>query len=106
MGEETDETDGVETVENDREPVQEPEETWRFRILGKANSGVKSRNLENVQNTTNKPRVEQRILGQSRSDQLCEAVQSSSYLTEPPDADPHVRWCGRGGALQHPPIPI
>ncbi len=21
---------------------------------------------------------------------------TSSYLTEPPDADPHVRWCGRG----------
>jgi hypothetical protein len=20
-------------------------------------------------------------------------------LTEPPDADPHVRWCGRKGAL-------
>jgi hypothetical protein len=29
-------------------------------------------------------------------------------LTEPPDADPHVRWCGRGtaGILRLPPIPI
>src|SRR6185436_12916534 len=25
---------------------------------------------------------------------------------EPPDADPHVRWCGRGGAVRPPPIPI
>jgi RNA-directed DNA polymerase len=25
---------------------------------------------------------------------------------EPPDADPHVRWCGRGGAVRLPPIPI
>ena len=30
----------------------------------------------------------------------------SSYLTEPPDADPHVRWCGRGAGLARPPIPI
>ena len=27
-------------------------------------------------------------------------------LTEPPYADPHVRWCGRGGAARLPPIPI
>ncbi len=26
--------------------------------------------------------------------------------TEPPDADPHVRWCGRGAAATPPPIPI
>ncbi len=25
---------------------------------------------------------------------------------EPPDADPHVRWCGRGGAVRLSPIPI
>jgi len=25
---------------------------------------------------------------------------------EPPDADPHVRWCGRGGVARLPPIPI
>ncbi len=25
---------------------------------------------------------------------------------EPPDADPHVRWCARGGAARLPPIPI
>ncbi len=30
------------------------------------------------------------------------------HLSEPPDADPHVRWCGRGHAGDHPasPIPI
>ena len=27
---------------------------------------------------------------------------TSSYLTEPPDADPHVRWCGRGAARPSP----
>ena len=25
---------------------------------------------------------------------------------EPPDTDPYVRWCGRGGAVRLPPIPI
>ena len=29
-----------------------------------------------------------------------------ALLTEPPYADPHVRWCGRGGAARLPPIPI
>jgi hypothetical protein len=27
-------------------------------------------------------------------------------LTEPPDADPHVLWCGRGRAVRPSPIPI
>ena len=27
---------------------------------------------------------------------------TSSYSTEPPDADPHVRWCGRGAARPSP----
>src|SRR5712671_7344215 len=25
---------------------------------------------------------------------------------EPPDADPHVRWCGRGGEVTLPPMPL
>src|SRR6266404_4890221 len=25
---------------------------------------------------------------------------------EPPDADPHVRWCGRGARVTAPPMPI
>src|SRR5262249_39961646 len=25
---------------------------------------------------------------------------------EPPDTDPYVRWCGRGGVVRLPPIPI
>jgi len=25
---------------------------------------------------------------------------------EPPYADPHVRWCGRGGRVIVPPIPM
>src|SRR5580700_3074650 len=29
-----------------------------------------------------------------------------AQLTEPPYADPHVRWCGRGGGATVPPMPI
>src|SRR6266851_4826951 len=29
-----------------------------------------------------------------------------AQLTEPPDADPHVRWCGRGERATAPPMPI
>ena len=31
---------------------------------------------------------------------------SLAQVAEPPYADPHVRWCGRGGAARLPPIPI
>ena len=29
-----------------------------------------------------------------------------AQVTEPPEADPHVLWCGRGGVVRLPPIPI
>src|SRR6266496_2456599 len=32
--------------------------------------------------------------------------QVSAQSTEPPYTDPYVRWCGRGGAVRLPPIPI
>ena len=32
--------------------------------------------------------------------------QVSAQSTEPPDTDPYVRWCGRGGAARLPPIPV
>jgi len=35
-------------------------------------------------------------------EEFLETVPASSYLTEPPDADPHVRWCGRGAEIQSP----
>jgi len=31
---------------------------------------------------------------------------AGDQLIEPPDADPLVRWCGRGGEVTLPPIPI
>jgi hypothetical protein len=31
---------------------------------------------------------------------------TAAQQLNPPDADPHVRWCGRGEAVRLPPIPI
>ena len=33
-------------------------------------------------------------------------VKCRHHTVEPPDADPHVRWCGRGVAARLPPIPM
>ena len=32
--------------------------------------------------------------------------QVAAQSAEPPDTDPYVRWCGRGGIARRPPIPI
>jgi hypothetical protein len=31
---------------------------------------------------------------------------AGAQSSEPPDTDPFVRWCGRGGAARLPPIPM
>jgi hypothetical protein len=33
-------------------------------------------------------------------------ILSLGFTAEPPCADPHARWCGRGRAVRLPPIPI
>jgi hypothetical protein len=37
---------------------------------------------------------------------LSQGTQGIPQLLEPPDADPHVRWSGRGEQVTAPPIPI
>ena len=37
---------------------------------------------------------------------LTQGARGKPQLLEPPDADPHVRWCGRGEDESPPPIPI
>ena len=46
--------------------------------------------------------------GVTSSGSECPGLLHRPQLTEPPDADPHVRWCGRGvaGESRLPPIPI
>ena len=48
------------------------------------------------------------LRGITSSGSECPGLLHRPQLTEPPDADPHVRWCGRGvtGESRLPPIPI
>jgi len=34
------------------------------------------------------------------------AAPQADQSAEPPCTDPYARWCGRGGAVTRPPIPI
>src|SRR6185437_11690308 len=43
------------------------------------------------------------LLRRARSSSLVSGI---AQLSEPPYADPHVRWCGRGGEVTLPPMPI
>src|SRR5947208_16196615 len=49
-------------------------------------------------------------MAEYESESLAESGGSSTLLSgltaEPPCADPHARWCGRGRAVRLPPIPI
>jgi len=48
----------------------------------------------------------QRRISKSGDNFLRSLLVQIAQSTEPPYADPHVRWCGRGGELTLPPIPI
>src|SRR2546422_10995161 len=54
------------------------------------------------------PRGVQEGTESSPGDALCRTPGYSHLAqpAEPPYADPHVRWCGRGGQATVPPIPI
>src|ERR1044072_1597959 len=52
------------------------------------------------QGSTAKSRID---LGDSVAES---AAQRWAQLAEPPCAEPHARWCGRGRAVRLPPIPI
>jgi len=45
-------------------------------------------------------------LGETCTQHPAYASLTQAQLAEPPYADPHVRWCGRGEQVTAPPIPI
>jgi hypothetical protein len=96
---------GVETMEDPQEPQTKPTITRRIRILGETCGRVKSRTLATIHISPGKTSSQQCLLAKSGLTQLQNTISTSSYLTEPPGADPHARWCGRG-AVARPPIPI
>src|SRR5271154_3108804 len=50
------------------------------------------------------PRVPQRLTGRARP--AFPRAQQTDQSAEPPCTDPYARWCGRGGAVRLPSIPI
>ena len=102
MAQETTTTDCVETMEDPWQSAQELETARRLRILGYPSRRVELRPLANVKITTSATRPKQCLMAQTRTKEFLETISTSSYLTEPPDADPHVRWCGRGASPPYP----
>ena len=78
------------------EPKREPKEKRSLRILGYSYRRDEFRNLASIEIAFSSSCLEQRILATVRNRKFPRTIPTSSYLTEPPDADPHVRWCGRG----------
>jgi hypothetical protein len=102
----TTEPDRVETVENASQAISNAQGTGCLGILGHPNRWHEQGLLAIICYTAASQSAEQCVLGAARSEELPTAIPTSSYLNEPPDADPHVRWCGRGGAVRPPPILI
>jgi len=96
----------VEAVEDAEETLPDAPGGGGLRILGRPYRRDKQRVLATIGIPAAPPGDEQCILGTSGSKEILQAVSTSSHLTEPRDADPHVRWCGRGGVARPPPIPI
>jgi len=102
MGEKADAAVSVEAVENATKSIGEPKATGRLRILGKTCWWVEFGDMAAVEITASASCTEQQLLAQSRASQLSQTIRVSSHSTEPPDADPHVRWCGRGVTPPYP----
>ena len=96
----------MEAVEDAEETLPDAPGGGGLRILGHPYRRDKQRILATIGFPTASPGDEQCILGSLGSKEILHAVSTSSHLTEPPDADPHVRWCGRGRAVRPSPIPI
>jgi hypothetical protein len=96
----------VEAVEDAEETLPDAPGGGGLRILGRPYRRDKQRVLATIGIPAAAPGDEQCILGTSGSKEILQAVSTSSHLTEPPDADPHVRWCGRGRVARPSPIPI
>ena len=53
-----------------------------------------------------RPARDRTVAGNSCTQNPACALSAQAQLAEPPYADPHVRWCGRGERETAPPIPI
>src|SRR6267143_6496305 len=96
--------DGLETMETRNHALSRTPQARR-RCAGRRENGGQLRwTVAPCQNSSAEPRSVQRLLRLARASRA-----HCSWLAqpaEPPDADPHVRSCGRGGRATVSPIPI
>ena len=102
MAEAADATTGVEAMENAPKPIQAAKKPRGLGVLGHSAGRLQFRTVAYHQISRSDSRPRQCLLAQSWPCQFPTVIHLASYLTEPPDADPHVRWCGRGALPPYP----
>ena len=94
----------LEAVETGNDEVCRTSQTGRETRLGRENGGERTRTVA-VGGLAGTPyRAAQCLLRLAWDSKINRLV--IAQPAEPPNAGPHVRWCGRGGVARLPPIPI
>src|ERR671924_789277 len=95
---------GLETVETGNHEISRAPQA-RHRCAGsRANGGQLRWTVAPCEHPSAETRSTQRLLRLARSSRAhCHGL---AQPAEPPDADPHVRLCGRGGRATVSPMPI
>src|ERR1700733_2170673 len=95
---------GVEAMEARTDTVSRISQVGRRQRPGGTNRRESSRHVADCELARSHHRFAECLLCQARASTHGGAVLVQS--AEPPYADPHVRWCGRGGGATRPPMPI
>src|SRR5713226_7375464 len=96
--------DGLETVETRNHKISRAPQARHRCAGGRANCGPLRWTVAPCEDPSDEHRSVQRLLRLARTSRAyCSGLASPA---EPPDADPHVRSCGRGGRATVSPIPI
>ena len=94
----------LEAVETRNRAVQETMRAWNQERPCGPRCGEPSWTMARSQQSRNEHRVSADVLRLDRSSTVVDRCVAQS--SEPPDADPLVRWFGRGGEVTLPPMPI
>src|SRR5258705_11944095 len=96
--------DGLETVDTRNHEISRTPQARHRCAGGRANCGQLRWSVAPGQLSGGQSRSVERLLRLARSSRAhCYGL---AQPTEPPDADPHIRWCGRGEWVTTPPMPI
>src|SRR5258708_1810553 len=96
--------DGLETVEARNHEISRTPQARHRCAGGRANGGQLRWTVAPSQLSGGQGRSVERLLRVARASRTyCSRL---AQPTEPPDADPHVRWCGRGEWATTSPMPI